>query len=935
MHRAWHADWCEGMLQRLADKLPLRHGERVITSLMFLYIFGVMTFYYVLKPLRNSLFLTKFSSRELAYAYLLTAIFAGTLAALIFRLTRRLSPVRMMTVTNLGIIAMMLYFSWALGRQIENLPYIYFVFVQMVSGLTTAIFWLMAGYIYDSRQAKRLFPLLGAGAILGAIAGSILAEYLFRLLNPQFMVGVCIALCCALILVGRAAWRYRLVDAERPAARRFEEAESGAGDVIRTVLGSRHLALMALSVFLVIVASQLADWQVNDAAKAAYGNLPSREQGRAIGQFFARMNLITNALGVLIQVTLAGFLVRRFGIGAAVLFLPAGLLIASCGVFLHPGLMTAAIALGINNVLEHSLNRVGRELLYLPLSREVRKRIKIFIDVFSDKCGRGTAGILLLGLIAAFSAGVLLRATAITIVLFTTLGVIVSLWLRRTYQEAFRDRLTRREVDLAEADRYVDDPASVGMLVSALDSANERQTLYALRLLQSIRGVDFAAHLLPLLSHSSPFVRAEAGRALQALPGAHRTEAERLLGDASEDVRVAAVEYLCSGACGNATAMIEELLASRSVEIGIAAARWLAQNPQVHYEPPVESVERLTSSGGPNAARARAAAASLAGRLPEARSLSWLRQCIDDSDPMVVLAAARAAGAVGYQALVHDLVRLLSVRKFRAGIREALLSFGTRIVGTLGDIMSDPRLGVELKREIPWVLGRMATERSAAILLEYIDAGDQILKYRSVKALNRLRELNPDLPPCRPIIADRILAETKAYYEALTIQQALAAEGDGAGSSLLTRSLSERLDQNMELIFRLLGLQYPLKDIYSAYSALRGNRADRRASAIEFLDSLLRQDLRSLILPMIEESSTERLIERAAREFGLRRATREEALRVVLDQGDIWLRACAIHEIGARRLTDFEGACRELLCDPQPLVRETASRTLRQLTIDD
>ncbi len=923
------------MLQRLVEKLPVKRGERLITSLMFLYIFGVMSFYYVLKPLRNSLFLTKFSSRELAYAYLLTAFFAGTLAALIFRVTRRLSPIRMMTAINLGIIAMLSYFSWAMGKQITSIPFVYFIFVQMVSGLTTAVFWLMAGYVYDSRQSKRVFPLLGAGAILGAIAGSIAAEFLFRYLRAPSMVAVCIVICGVLIIVSLVAWRHRSRDCERPPSRRFPEKAARTGDVVRTVLASRHLTLMALSVFLVIAPSQLADWQVNDAAKKAYGDLPAETQSREIGQFFARLNFVTNALGVLMQATLTGFIVRRFGIGAAVLFLPASLLLASVAVLLHPGLATTAVAIGVNNVMEHSLNRVGRELLYLPLSRDVRKKIKIFIDVFSDKCGRGAAGMLILGLTALFSAGLILRATAATIIIITILSVVVSLRLRRSYQDAFRERLIRREVDLAEAERFVNDPSAAGMLVAALDSSNNRQILYALGLLQSIRGVDFAGKLLPLLRHPSPFVRAEAARALQSLPAERCAEAERLLEDESEEVRVVAVEYLCSGTCGDAIQRIGTLLRGESGEVRMATARWLAENPRVPYEVPDELIEKWMSSAGPRSAQARAAAVSLAGRLRATRSLSLLRRSLRDPDLAVVLAAARAAARAGQSALVHDLVRLLGVRKLRYGIREALLLYGPRIAGMLGDVLGDPHCEIEAKREIPWVLGRLATTRSAEILLDHLDHSDRHLKYRCLKALNRMREQNPELPPARPIIVERIVAETRAFYEALAIQRTLATGGGGPGHSLLNRGLNERLDQNVELIFRLLGLRYPLKDIYSAYAALRGGRADRRASAIEFLDSLLRRDLRSMILPLIEESSTERLMERASREFGFRPVNYEEAMRIVLEQGDVWLRACAVHDIGFRKMSQFAGQCRRLLKDPQPLIRETASWTLRQLTIDD
>jgi hypothetical protein len=45
----------------------------LITAIMFFYVFGVLCFYYILDPLRKSLFLSNIASRQLPYAYLLTA----------------------------------------------------------------------------------------------------------------------------------------------------------------------------------------------------------------------------------------------------------------------------------------------------------------------------------------------------------------------------------------------------------------------------------------------------------------------------------------------------------------------------------------------------------------------------------------------------------------------------------------------------------------------------------------------------------------------------------------------------------------------------------------------------------------------------------------------------------------------------------------------
>ena len=916
------------MLQRLAAKLPVKRGEGVVTSLMFSYIFGVMALYYILKPLRSALFLTNFPASHLSYAYLLTALFAGSLSALIFRLTRRLSAIKMMTGVNLGIIVTLLLFRWAMGRPITWLPYAYFIYVQMVPGLSAAMFWLLAGYVYDSRQSRRIFPLLGLGAILGAMTGSVIPGFLSGRLSAQSMVLISSVVCGLLIICSRFAWRHRRPDAERAAVRKSGEKEASTGDILKTVFGSRHLSLMVFSVFLAIIASQLADWQLNDAAAHAYQDLPKAEQSRAIGQLFARVNFATNVLGAVVQLALTSLIIRSLGIGAAILFLPVGLLLSSIGVVAYPGLATTILVLGVNNVFEHSLYRVGRELLYLPLPLDARKKVKVFIDVFADKCGRGAAGVIILVMAGAFPGALALRSTAAAVILLSALCILLSLWLRKSYQDVLREHLSRREVDLAGIERFVEDPGAVRVLIAALNSLSERQILYSLSLLQSIRGIDFSGHLLPLLKHQSPFVREEAARTLSALPGDYSREAEDLLADTSERVRSAAIEYICSGKPDDPSPRVDELLKSGDMGVRIATARWIAENPQVPYQPPATLVEELMIEKGPHSAAARAAASLLAGRFPAPRSVSFLRRQMDDPEPVVVQAAAKAAAGAGHADLVCDLVRLLKNRKYRATARDALVAYGSRIVGTLGDLLADPAGEPEMRREIPWVLGRIATMPSCEALLRRLDDSDRYVRYRSIKALNRMREQNPDLPPLRPVIIARIFAETREFYEALAIYQSLAASTGTGSSALLLRSLRERMDLNLELIFRLLGLQYPMRDIYSAFSALKGTRPARRTAAIEFLDSLLRQDLRAVILPLLEESSTERLIELAGRAFGVRPKRREEALETILEQNDEWLLACALHEIGSMRTTEREKICQRFVNDGRPLVRETAAWAL-------
>jgi hypothetical protein len=184
---------------------------------------------------------------------------------------------------------------------------------------------------------------------------------------------------------------------------------------------------------------------------------------------------------------------------------------------------------------------------------------------------------------------------------------------------------------------------------------------------------------------------------------------------------------------------------------------------------------------------------------------------------------------------------------------------------------------------------------------------------------------NPDLPGNRKLIEVHFIAQIMAYYEGLGVCQGLT--GDG----FARRAVRERLDRQLEIVFRLLGIIYAQKDIYLAYAALKGRHSGKRISAIEFLDGILEKDIKSLILPLLEEAEQQRLLTRAARLFNLRIPGHMEALKTLLEQPDPWLKVCSLHEIGSDGISELEPQCRQLTQDMDPRVREMANWALGQL----
>jgi AAA family ATP:ADP antiporter len=132
----------------------------------------------------------------------------------------------------------------------------------------------------------------------------------------------------------------------------------------------------------------------------------------------------------------------------------------------------------------------------------------------------------------------------------------------------------------------------------------------------------------------------------------------------------------------------------------------------------------------------------------------------------------------------------------------------------------------------------------------------------------------------------------------------------------------------MERIFRLLGLAYPPEDIYSAYLGIVSDRKAMRASAVEFLDNLLKSDLKKYLLPIVDEVSMDLAARRGRELFGIAIFTRDEAVRFVLESADPWLRACAIFAAGDSVSGEVEERVRAAARDSDRIVRETAQLML-------
>jgi HEAT repeat protein len=315
-------------------------------------------------------------------------------------------------------------------------------------------------------------------------------------------------------------------------------------------------------------------------------------------------------------------------------------------------------------------------------------------------------------------------------------------------------------------------------------------------------------------------------------------------------------------------------------------------------------------------------AARLLGELPDCFD-PLLSNLLADPDPVIAREAIHSVGKLRKRRLVPDLLDRLAHRELRSYSASALGEFGDTIVGALRDHLGDTSVAVEARREIPSIMVKIGTPAAAQVLMENLLERDTTLRFRIISALNKLQRLHPGIETDALTLETVLAAEILGHYRSYQILDKL---GTAAGAEdPVARALAESMQQELERIFRLLGLLYPHLDIHSAYVGLQSKSVSVHDNALEFLDNVLKPQLREMLVPLLDGKIT--VHERARLAGRLVHTTiesQEQAVAALVASDDPWLRSCGAYAIGTFGLKSLEGELHRCLNDADPLLRETA-----------
>ena len=439
-----------GLATRLAQRaIQVRPGELAALAWSCAYFFLILTAYYILRPIRDEMGLAGGVDN---LAYLFTGTLLGMLllhplyTALVSRLPRRRFIPLSYRFFIANLFVLFVLFGVADAAQRVWVGRFFFVWLSVFNLFVVSVFWSFMADLYRPWQGKRLFGVVAVGGTLGAVLGSAITAALAGRLDPLALLLVSALFLELAARAARALDRHaaRLADAARaeaaelgpddaperepgPAGADTEAIGGGLGDGIRRVLTSPYLLGIAALMLLFTVTATFLYFQRIDIVARAFADDP---QGRI--RLFAGMDLATNVLTLATQAFLTGRLLRGFGVGFGLAFLPLLCLVGFAVLGTAPALAAVVVFEVLRRAGNFALARPAREVLYTVLSRADKYKAKNFNDTFVYRLG-DQLGSWSYTAMAWF--GLSLSGLAFSMVPLSAAWLLLALWLARRQRQ--------------------------------------------------------------------------------------------------------------------------------------------------------------------------------------------------------------------------------------------------------------------------------------------------------------------------------------------------------------------------------------------------------------------------------------------------------------------------------------------------------------------
>jgi ATP:ADP antiporter, AAA family len=352
--------------------------ERAALLIAFIYFFGLLSSYYMLRSVREAMGVRigpEYYSWLYTGSFLCMLLAQPLYGALVSRYARR---VFVPVVYGFFLACVLGFFViWQVPAWRDGMALVFYIWLSVANLFTVSVFWSYMTDVFDQHQAKRVFGFIAAGGSAGGLTGAGLTMLLAGRIDIDGVLAISflfLALSCACsVVLGRFA---RSASARIDAEAMDQLIGGTSFAAFRLIVREIPLRWLGLLMLLSGVGGGILYQQQGFVVRALFENDGLR------AAYFARIDLLTNLLALLLEVFLARWLFLRLGTARLMTLMPL-MLMAGLGSLV---LLPTAFMIGLFQILSRGVRFAFGEpaiaSCYTTLDREIRYKGKGFIDTF-------------------------------------------------------------------------------------------------------------------------------------------------------------------------------------------------------------------------------------------------------------------------------------------------------------------------------------------------------------------------------------------------------------------------------------------------------------------------------------------------------------------------------------------------------------------------
>lgn len=837
------------MKSKLLQLLNIRKEEAwLVTTLFWLQFFqgaGVAVF----NTVAFALFLQQFEVKELPKVYIFSAVLLWVTGFVYSKFEHKVSLKKLATGVIVFMAVSILLFRLEFFITHESwLLFFIFSWYYVIYLLSNLEFWGIASLMFDIRQSKRLFGMIGAGDIpaklIGYSAVPILVKF-FSAENLLLFSFVCIVL--SLIFLQRLNKAGKL-DIAVKHSHAPVHATASVTEIVKGFFGNRLIAQVAFLSFIVVTVVTVVSFSF-------YSEIKERTStDTQLASFIAMFYAGGRIFAIFIRLILTGRITNMLGTRGSLLIIPLILFVVLMFVILMP-LFTAnagwiLYAFGIMAIMTEVLKTALQDPVFLslmqPLPSDLRLKGHTIVKGVMDPFALGFSGFMLYSLMKV-SGGVDLMLLSYFVLSLLIVWVAMIFVVDSEYVKTLVTALHKRYSVGQEMD--LNSEVAVNVLRDKIEHGERSEVMYTLQLLASSWNDDKKELLHKALLHHDVEVKKQAIKIAEQVRYTEACDTLReLLNHNNVELIAPAVKALCV-LKPDEVDLFEEYLTHQHEELRVAAITGLMKSGGISAV--VVAGQKLLEWVKSPEVSERMLAARVIGLLGVSSFYKPLLQLINDPDKQVVLEAVKACGQVHNERLVQPLIKFFLKSMHQREILNALYKAGPVAIPHIQHTIYQENLSRNQLSKLIHVLGRIGTVEAVHILDTLIWEKPHV-RPELFHALHMCSFEPPikDQPRHIRLMHEYLQVAAKLVH----MQQAVRSISTAA---LLADAMELELKEIREALLLLFSFVYDTEKINRARIGFQIGKKESIANALELIEVSVPKDIASTFIKIYESSEAQ------------------------------------------------------------------------------